>query len=127
MKAGSRPGRDVINARKVPAPAEAVNDGLHTAWRVRRVRGRSGAVAGSVDVKKFRIEELIGALPAAIAEYLLDALDWAGWLNGALALSDLGNAVTEARVAAMPDPRQSSLKRKIAEIRARVTASAYVT
>jgi hypothetical protein len=31
--------------------------------------------------KKFRIEELIGALPAAIAEYLLDALDWAGWLN----------------------------------------------
>jgi len=24
---------------------------------------------------------LIGALPAAIAEYLLDALDWAGWLN----------------------------------------------
>jgi hypothetical protein len=50
--------------------------------------------------KKFRIEELIGALPAAIAEYLLDALDWAGWLN--------------ERV-------------PIAEIRARVTASAYVT
>jgi hypothetical protein len=184
--------------------------------------GRRGAVAGSVDVKKFCIEELIGALPAAIAEYVLDALDWAGWSNkripirfstasrfgirrlkieaglrrwrlfsvryarervwverwlhmidrslgkqpqaapaiiqtasmiegygdvyrqgmadwnaiidslvkptfdGALALADLGNAVTEARAAAMPDPRQAALKRKIAEIRARVVASAYV-
>jgi hypothetical protein len=184
--------------------------------------GRPGAPSGSVDVKKFRIEELIGALPATIAEYLLDALDWAGWSNkripirfstasrfgirrlkieaglrrwrlfsvryarervwverwlhmidrslgkqpqaapaiiqtasmiegygdvyrqsmadwnaiidslvkptfdGALALTDLGNAVTEARAAAMPDPRQAALKRKIAEIRARVVASAYL-
>jgi hypothetical protein len=183
---------------------------------------RPGPSAGSVDVKKFRIEELIGALPAVIAEYLLDALDWAGWSNkrvsirfstaswfgirrlkieaglrrwrmfsvryarervwverwlhmidrsltkqpqaapaiiqtasmiegygdvyrqgmadwnaiidslvkptfdGALALSDLGGAVIEARAAAMPDPRQAALKRKIAEIRARVVASAYV-
>ena len=184
--------------------------------------GRPGAPAGSVDVKKFRIEELVGALPAAVAEYLLDALEWAGWLNkrvsirfstasrlgirrlkieaglrrwrlfsvryarervwverwlhmidrgltkqpqaapviiqtasmihghgdvyrqgladwnviidslvkptfdGALALRDLGRAVTEARAAALPDPRQASIKRKIAEIRARVAASAYV-
>lgn len=184
--------------------------------------GRPGAPAGSVDVKKFRIEELVGALPAAIAEYLLDALEWAGWLNkrvsirfstasrlgirrlkieaglrrwrlfsvryareriwverwlhmidrsltkqpqaapaiiqtasmiegygdvyrqgmadwnaiidslvkptfdGVLALPDLGRAVTEARAAALPDPRQASLKRKIAEIRARVAASAYI-
>lgn len=183
---------------------------------------RPGASAGSVDVKKFRIEELAGALPAAVAEYLLDALEWAGWLNkrvsirfstasrfgilrlrieaglrrwrlfsvryareriwverwlhmidrsltkqpqaapaiiqtasmiegygdvyrqgmadwnviidslvkptfdGMLALPDLGRAVTEARAAALPDPRQASLKRKIAEIRARVAASAYI-
>ncbi len=183
---------------------------------------RPGASAGSVDIKKLRIEELIGALPAVIAEYLLDALDWAGWSNkrvsmrfstasrfgirrlkieaglkrwrlfsvryarervwverwlhmidrsltkqpqaapaiietasmieghgdvyrqgmadwnaiidslvkptfdGVLALSDLGSAVTEARAAAMPDPRQAALKRKIAEIRARVAARAYV-
>jgi hypothetical protein len=40
---------------------------------------------------------------------------------------DLGFAVTETRAAALPDPRQSALKRKIAEIRARATASAYVT
>ena len=181
-----------------------------------------GAPAGSVDVKKFRIEELIGALPAVVAEYLLDALDWAGWSNkrvsirfstasrlgirrlkieaglrrwrllsvryarervlverwlhmidrsltkqpeaapaivqtatmiegygdvyrqgladwnaiidslvkptfdGVLALPDLGNAVTEARAAALPDPRQSVLKRKIAEIRGRATASSYL-
>jgi hypothetical protein len=177
----------------------------------------------AVDVRKFTLEELIGALPAAIAEYVLDALDWAGWTNkrvsirfstasrfgirrlkieaglrrwrllsvrytkervwverwlhmidrslskqpaaapaivqtatmiegygdvyrqgladwnaiidglvkptfdGVLALPDLGIAVTEARAAALPDPRQSALKRKIAEIRARATASAYVT
>jgi len=186
------------------------------------LNGRPGTSAGSVDVKKFRIEELIGALPAVVAEYLIDAIDWAGWSNkrisirfstasrfgirrlkieaglkrwrlfsvryarervwierwlhmidrslskqpqaapaiiqtasmiegygdvyrqgmadwnaiidslvkptfdGALALSDLGRAVTEARATAMPDPRQAALKRKIAEIRARVVASAYV-
>ena len=172
----------------------------------------------AVDVRKFTLEELIGALPAAIAEYVLDALDWAGWTNkrvsirfstasrfgirrlkieaglrrwrllsvrygkervwverwlhmidrsltkqpqaapaivqtatmiegygdvyrqgladwnaiidglvkptfdGVLALPDLGNAVTEARAAALPDPRQAALKRKIAEIRARASA-----
>ena len=27
------------------------------------------------------LDELIGALPAVIAEYVLDALDWAGWMN----------------------------------------------
>ena len=172
----------------------------------------------AVDVRKFTLEELIGALPAAIAEYVLDALDWAGWTNkrvsirfstasrfgirrlkieaglrrwrllsvrygkervwverwlhmidrsltkqpqaapaivqtatmiegygdvyrqgladwnaiidglvkptfdGVLALPDLGRAVIEARAAALPDPRQAALKRKIAEIRARASA-----
>ena len=172
----------------------------------------------AVDVRKFRLEELIGALPAVISEYVLDALDWAGWSNkrvsirfstasrfgirrlkieaglrrwrlfsmryakervwverwlhmidrsltkqpaaapaivqtatmiegygdvyrqgladwnaiidglvkptfdGVLALPDLGSAVTEARAAAMPDPRQAALKRRIAEIRARASA-----
>jgi len=184
--------------------------------------GRPGAHAGSVDVKKFQLEELIGTLPAVVAEYVLDALEWAGWLNkrvsirfstasrfgirrlkieaglrrwrlysvryakervwverwlhmidrslskqpqaapvivqtatmiegygavyrqgmadwnaiidsmvkptfdGVLDLPDLGSAVTEARAAALPDPRQSALKRKIAEIRARATAVSYV-
>jgi hypothetical protein len=174
----------------------------------------------AVEVGKFTLDELIGALPAVIAEYVLDALDWAGWRNkrvsirfstasrfgirrlkieaglrrwrlfsvryakeralverwlhmidrsltkqpqaaptivqtatmiegygevyrqgladwnaiidglvkptfdGALALPDLAGAVTEARAAAMPDPRQAALKRKIAEIRARVSAGA---
>lgn len=179
---------------------------------------------GSVDVRKFSLDELIGALPAVIAEYVLDALDWLGWtrrmrvsirfstkgrlgirrlkieaglrrwrllsvryarervwverwlhmidralakqpeaapaiihtatmivgygdiyrqgmadwhaiidglakptFDGVLALSDLAGAVTEARDAAQPDPRQAALKRKIAEIRARATASAYAT
>ncbi len=162
---------------------------------------------------------MIGALPAVIAEYVLDALEWAGWMNkrvsirfstasrfgirrlrieaglrrwrllsvryakervwverwlhmidrsltkqpqaapvivqtatmiegygdvyrqgladwnaiidglvkptfdGVLALQDLAGAVTEARAAALPDPRQSALKRKIAEIRARAPAA----
>jgi hypothetical protein len=42
--------------------------------------------------------------------------------DGVLALPDLAGAVTEARAAALPDPRQTALKRKIAEIRARVPA-----
>ncbi len=42
--------------------------------------------------------------------------------DGVLALSDLAAAIAEARAAAMPDPRQVALKRKIAEIRARVPA-----
>jgi hypothetical protein len=182
-----------------------------------------GRARPAVDIRKFTLEELIGALPAVVAEYALDALDWAGWSNqrvsirfstasrfgirrlkieaglrrwrllsvryakervwverwlhmidrslskqpaaapaivqtatmiegygdvyrqgladwnaiidglvkptfdSMLALPDLGTAVTEARAAALPDPRQSALKRKIAEIRARATASSYVT
>jgi hypothetical protein len=39
--------------------------------------------------------------------------------DGALVLPDLAGAIREARAAAMPDPRQVALKRKIAEIRAR--------
>jgi hypothetical protein len=39
--------------------------------------------------------------------------------DGALALPDLAGAIEEARAAAMPDPRQAALKRKIAEIRGR--------
>lgn len=171
------------------------------------------------EVKKFRIDELVGALPAIVAEPVLDTLEWLGWLHlpvsirfstasrwgirrlkieaglkrwrlfsvrypkerawverwlhmidrgltkqpdavpaivqtadmitgygdpyrqgmadwnaiidglvkptfdGVLALEDLGSAVTEARAAVLPDPRQASLKRKIAEIRARVPAA----
>src|SRR5882762_1961038 len=41
----------------------------------------SGAPAASSDVRKFRVDELIGALPAIVAEYLLDALDWVGWAH----------------------------------------------
>jgi uncharacterized protein DUF6537 len=35
----------------------------------------------SVDVGKFRLDELIGALPAAVAEPALDVLQWAGWTH----------------------------------------------
>ncbi|MBR1155870.1 DUF6537 domain-containing protein [Bradyrhizobium sp. JYMT SZCCT0428] len=172
-----------------------------------------------VDIRKFRVDELVSALPAIIAEYLIDGLNWAGWahkrisirfsaasrlgvrrlkteaglkrwrrysvryakerlwverwlhmisrsldkqpaaaseivqtatmiegygdvyrqgmadwnaiidglakptFDGVLALSDLAGAVAEARAAALPDPRQAALKRKIEEIRARVSAS----
>jgi hypothetical protein len=49
--------------------------------------------------------------------------------DGMLPLSNLAGAIAEARTAAMPDPRQVALKRKIAEIRARaldVNSSAVV-
>ena len=171
------------------------------------------------DVRKIRLDELIDALPAIVAEPVLDTLEWVGWLHkpvsisftarsrwgvrrlkieaslkrwrrysvryakervwverwlhmidrsltkqpdataevvqtasmvqgygdayrqgvadwhaiidglakptfdGVLALSDLAAAIAEARAAAMPDPRQVALKRKIAEIRARVPAA----
>lgn len=44
--------------------------------------------------------------------------------DGVLKLTDLAGAIAEARAAAMPDPRQVALKRKIAEIRARGAAGA---
>ena len=171
------------------------------------------------DVRKIRLDELIDALPAIVAEPVLDTLEWVGWLHkpvsisftarsrwgvrrlkieaslkrwrrysvryakervwverwlhmidrsltkqpdataevvqtasmvqgygdayrqgvadwhaiidglakptfdGVLALSDLAAAIAEARAAAMPDPRLVALKRKIAEIRARVPAA----
>jgi uncharacterized protein DUF6537 len=33
------------------------------------------------DVLKFRLDELIGALPAAVAQPVLDALEWVGWTH----------------------------------------------
>jgi hypothetical protein len=33
------------------------------------------------DVRKFRLDELIGALPAVVAEPVLDALEWLGWTH----------------------------------------------
>jgi hypothetical protein len=44
--------------------------------------------------------------------------------EGVLPLTDLAGAIAVARAAALPDPRQASLKRAIAQIRARVTAPA---
>lgn len=44
--------------------------------------------------------------------------------DGVLPLADLAGAVSEARAAAMPDPRQVALKRVIAEIRARALSQA---
>jgi hypothetical protein len=178
-----------------------------------------GARAPSTDVKKFRLDELIGSLPAPVAGPVLEALEMVGWLHkrvsipfstasrwgirrlkfeaglrrwrqfstryeeervwverwlhmiarsltkqpgaasaivetatmiqgygdvyrqgladwhaiidnlvkptfdGVLPLSDLGGAIVESRAAAMPDPRQVSLKRAIAQIRARALAT----
>ncbi len=39
------------------------------------------------DVRKFRLDELISALPAIVAEYLLDALEWVGWLHKPISIS----------------------------------------
>ena len=176
--------------------------------------------ASSDDVAKFRFDELVGALPAKVAEPVLDVLEWLRWthrpvavrfsvksrwgirrlkieaalrrwrlfsvryaserawverwlhmidrgltkqpaaaleivqtatmiqghgdvyrhgladwhviidglvkpaFDGALFLPDLAGAVAEARAAALPDPRQAALRRKIAEIRARALGAA---
>jgi hypothetical protein len=179
---------------------------------------QNGKRTGSVDIRRFRFDELVDALPAAVAAPVLDILEWQGWarrtvkvkfstrnrfsirrlkieaglkrwrlfsiryakervwverwlhminrslakqpaaalavirtatmiegygasyrhgladwhtiiddlakptFDGVLALPDLAEAIAEARAAAMPDPRQVALKRKIAEIRARLPA-----
>jgi hypothetical protein len=43
------------------------------------------------DVRKFRLDELIGALPAIVAEPVLDALEWVGWLHMPVSIH-FGNA-----------------------------------
>src|SRR5260370_40582674 len=42
------------------------------------------------DVRKFRFDELVGALPAAVAEPVLDVLAWLGWTHkrGSIRLSN---------------------------------------
>lgn len=43
--------------------------------------GAGGNYNPVVDIRKFRFDELVSALPAVIAEYLIDALEWAGWAH----------------------------------------------
>jgi hypothetical protein len=38
------------------------------------------------DIRKFRLDELIGALPAIVAELILDALEWKGWTHRAVSI-----------------------------------------
>jgi hypothetical protein len=38
------------------------------------------------DVRKFRLDELIGALPGIVAEPVLDALEWAAWTHKSVSL-----------------------------------------
>jgi hypothetical protein len=48
--------------------------------------GAGAAHAPSTDVKKFRLDELIGSLPANVAEPVLDALDMVGWRHKRVAI-----------------------------------------
>jgi hypothetical protein len=43
--------------------------------------GESTPVQSADDVRRFRLDELIGALPAAVAEPMLNALERVGWLR----------------------------------------------
>jgi len=43
--------------------------------------GSGARGAPTNEVRKFRIDELIGALPAIVAEPVLDTLEWVGWLH----------------------------------------------
>jgi len=38
------------------------------------------------DIRKFRLDELIGALPAIVAELVLDLLEWKGWTHKAVSI-----------------------------------------
>jgi hypothetical protein len=41
----------------------------------------------SRDIRTFRLDELISALPAIVAEYVLDGLEWMGWLHKPVSIS----------------------------------------
>jgi hypothetical protein len=41
----------------------------------------------SRDIRTFRLDELISALPAIVAEYVLDGLEWVGWLHKPVSIS----------------------------------------
>ena len=50
------------------------------AVEARRIRDGGGVRCSPADdVRKFRLDELIGALPAVVAEPVLDVLEWVGW------------------------------------------------
>jgi len=38
------------------------------------------------DVRKFRLDELVDVLPAVVAEPVLDALEWAGWVHKTISI-----------------------------------------
>ena len=44
------------------------------------------------DVRKFRLDELVDVLPAVVAEPVLDALDWAGWLHKTVSIRFRNNS-----------------------------------
>ena len=43
-------------------------------------------VQSADDVRKFRLDELIGALPAIVAEPVLGALEWLGWTHKSISI-----------------------------------------
>jgi hypothetical protein len=49
-------------------------------------RGEGNLRAPSTEIKKFRLDELIGSLPATAAEPVLDALDMVGWRHKRVAV-----------------------------------------
>jgi hypothetical protein len=49
-------------------------------------RGAGNKVAPSTDIRKFRLDELIGSLPAPAAEPVLDVLDIVGWRQKRIAV-----------------------------------------
>jgi hypothetical protein len=44
-------------------------------------------VQSTDDIRKFRLDELIDALPAVVAEPVLDALEWVGWTHKPVSIS----------------------------------------
>jgi hypothetical protein len=49
--------------------------------KLAEIDGGGAHAASADDVRKFRLDELVSALPAAVADPVLSALEWAGWLH----------------------------------------------
>ena len=63
----------------------------------RRPAGRRFQPTG--DIRKFRLDELIGALPKMVAEPVLDALGWVSWTHMPVSIRDAYQYFTQAETA----------------------------
>ncbi|MBU6456914.1 MAG: hypothetical protein KGQ48_05170 [Bradyrhizobium sp.] len=83
-----RPGVDVAmleDIARLMVMRMSYEDPIRIA-QLKLVESAAASAPSGGDRKKFRIDELIGALPAVAAEPVLDVLEWAGWAHAPISI-----------------------------------------